>query len=60
MKKELKLQKNEPLDKWCLRLANYCGGRDCKTIEIYQILREVSITSYTHGSDDCFKVISKR
>ena len=60
MKKDLKLQKGETLNEWCARLSVYYGGRTVKANEVYQVLCEVSVKSYTHGSNDAIGAIKNR
>lgn len=47
MKKEYKKQKGENLAQWCERIAAACQGRSLK--EVHEMIREVSIVSYTEG-----------
>jgi len=50
MKKELKLKRDETLYDWYSRLANYYAGYRMTRDELLELLREVSITSYSEGS----------
>ena len=47
MKKEYKKQKGENLARWCERIAAACQGRSLS--EVHEMIREVSVTSYTEG-----------
>ena len=49
MKKEYKKQKNENLAQWVERIAAACQGRSLK--EVHEMIREVSIVSYTEGTN---------
>ena len=49
MKKEYKKQKNENLAQWVERIAAACQGRSLK--EVHEMIREVSIVSYTKGTN---------
>lgn len=60
MKKPLMLRDGERLCDWCKRLAEHYGGRPLEAAELQEVLREVSIESYTHGSNDAIKVIDNR
>ena len=57
MKKELKLRKDENLSQWINRLMEYYDTHETVSHnEMYGILREVSIQSYIHGSNDAQRV----
>jgi hypothetical protein len=56
MNKELKIRENETLDEWCSRIAYYLADTKEKFIQMKEIIREVSVTSYIHGSNDALKV----
>ena len=56
MKKHLKLNKDERLCDWIKRLTAYYDNNDVPTKEMEEILREVSVQSYIHGTDDAHKV----
>ena len=47
MKKEYKKRKDENLARWCERIAAACQGRSLS--EVHEMIREVSVTSYTEG-----------
>jgi hypothetical protein len=49
MKKELKKKRDETLYHWYSRLADYYEGQRMDRDELYHLLREVSIVSYTEG-----------
>lgn len=55
MKKNLRLKPNETLAEWIARLALHFGWSD----EEREAVRDVSITSYTHGSNDAIKVVKR-
>jgi hypothetical protein len=56
MNKELKIRENETLDEWCSRIAYYLADTKEKFIQMKEIIREVSVTSYIHGSNDALNV----
>lgn len=56
MKKELKGREGERLCDWCDRLAVYIAANKCGIKELKEILREVSVSSYIHGSVDSRKI----
>ena len=60
MKKELQLRDGERLSDWCERLARHYGGRLVIASELQEVLREVSIKSYTHGSNNAIGAIKNR
>ena len=60
MKKELQLRDDERLSDWCERLAGFYGCRVISSAELLEILREVSIKSYTHGSNAAIDAIRNR
>ena len=49
MKKEYKKRKDENLAQWVERIAAACQGRSLK--EVHEMIREVSIVSYTEGTN---------
>ena len=49
MKKEYKKRKDENLSQWVERIAAACQGRSLK--EVHEMIREVSIVSYTEGTN---------
>lgn len=55
MNKELKIRNNETLYEWCSRLAYYLADTEEKRIVMKEILHEVSVESYIHGSNDALK-----
>lgn len=55
MKRELKHRKDEKLYQWIDRLAEYYDTHDVPTNEMRWI-REVSVQSYIHGTNDAHKV----
>lgn len=56
MKKELKIKKGERLCEWISRLSAYYDTNDVPTREMGDILREVSVQSYIHGTNDAHTV----
>ena len=56
MIKALRLKKDEPLHKWCDRIAEYYRFGD----ELREVLAEVSKASYIHGSNDTSRVLHKK
>lgn len=57
MKKELKIRKGENLHDWCVRIAKHYDGKTVKADELKEVLREVSVKSYAHGSNDAIQAI---
>lgn len=60
MKKALKKRKGEVLADWYKRLATSLAGMDLTEDELLEILREVSITSYTSGCNDAYQILAMR
>ena len=60
MKKELQLRDDERLSDWCERLAEFYGCRVISSAEWLDVLHEVSVKSYTHGSNDAVGAIKNR
>ena len=60
MKKELRLRNGERLCDWCERLAKHYGYKMVGTAELQEVLKEVSVKSYTHGSNDAIDAIKNR
>ena len=56
MKKHLKLRKDERLYQWIDRLSAYYDNNDVPTEEMSDILRDVSVQSYIHGTNDAQRV----
>ena len=56
MKKELRIQKNEPLHEWLDRIADYWNF----DTELREVLGEVSKESYIHGSNDAVDALKKK
>ena len=54
MNRELKKRENETLDEWCSRIAFFLAETKEKYIVMKEILHEVSVQSYIHGSNDAF------
>lgn len=59
MKKSLQIRKNETLAAWCLRLSQYLVNRKVSEEELCDVLHNLSVTSYIHGSNDALNVIKK-
>lgn len=55
MKKQLKLRKDENLSQWMERLSTYYDNNEVSTKEMGEILREVSVQSYIHGTNAAHK-----
>lgn len=55
--KVLRIKKGETLSDYYKRLAEHYGGKPVKKDELYDVLRELSITSYAHGSNDAIQAI---
>lgn len=60
MRKELQLRDGERLSDWCERLAGFYGCRVISSAELLDVLHEVSVKSYTHGSNDAIGAIKNR
>ena len=60
MKKELQLRDGERLYDWCERLAKHYGCKVINSAEGLDVLHEVSVKSYTHGSNDAIGAIKNR
>ena len=56
MNRDLKIRENETLDEWCSRIAFFLAETKEKYIVMKEILHEVSVESYIHGSNDALKV----
>ena len=57
MKRELKKRKDETLYEWRKRIAPLCTGMT--TEQLQEVLREVSVTSYTIGSNAALEVMKE-
>ena len=51
------IKRGEALAKWYERLAKYYDGKVLREHGLYEVLRELSITSYAHGSNDAIQAI---
>ena len=60
MRKELQLRDGERLCNWCERLAWFYGCMVISSAEWLDVLHEVSVKSYTHGSNDAIDAIKNR
>ena len=56
MNRDLKIRENETLDEWCSRIAFFLAETKEKYIVMKEILHEVSVESYIHGSNDALNV----
>ena len=57
MKNELKIRKGENLHDWCVRIAKHYDGKMIKADDLKEVLREVCVKSYAHGSSDAIQAI---
>jgi hypothetical protein len=55
--KVLRIRKDETLSQYYGRLADYYADRPMKREELHKMLRELSITSYTYGSNAAIQAI---
>lgn len=55
--KVLRIKKGETLSDYYKRLAEHYANRPIKCEELHEMLRELSITSYAHGSNDAIQAI---
>ena len=60
MKKELKLKKGETLHDWTVRIAMYYANIKVKGEELAEVLHEVSVRSYIHGSRDAINATREK
>lgn len=56
----IKIQQGETLHDWIGRISETYGNKNLGADKLRQILREVSVVSYTHGSNDFQAVLEKR
>ena len=56
MKEELKIKEEESLCHWIDRIQKYY----CLSKEIREVMREISITSYTRGSNAALEIVENR
>ena len=57
MKKELKHRKDEPLCKWCDRIAAYYDTHNVDTKTFREIIGDVSIQSYIVGGKSMQEIL---
>ena len=57
MKKELMIKRGETLAEWCERLAKHYDGKVLREYELKEVLHELSVKSYCHGSNDAIQAI---
>ena len=55
--KKFKIRKDETLSQYYGRLAEHYADKPIKREELHEMLRELSITSYAHGSNDAIQAI---
>ena len=59
MKKEYKKKKGETLGKWVERLSQDVLWQRLEPHDIQEILHEVSVTSYIHGTNVTLDILKK-
>ena len=59
MKRELKLKKGETLHDWTVRIAMHYANTKVNGEELAEVLHELSVQSYIHGSRDAVGVLKK-
>jgi hypothetical protein len=59
MKRELKLKKGETLHDWTVRIAMHYADTKVNGEELAEVLHELSVQSYIHGSRDAVDVLKK-
>jgi hypothetical protein len=57
MRREIKKRKDERLVQWYKRIAPLCVGMTAA--QLHEVLREVSVTSYTEGSNAAIEIMMK-
>lgn len=60
MKKVLKKGREENLGDWVERISRYLHVNKVSEKELHEILHDVSVTSYTAGSDSAFDIMKRR
>ena len=55
--KVLRIRKGETLSQYYGRLADHYADKPMKRDELHELLRELSITSYAHGSNHAIQAI---
>lgn len=55
--KVLRIRRDETLSQYYERLAEHYADRPIKREELHEVLRELSMTSYAHGSNDAIQAI---
>ena len=58
MKKELKIQNGEPLHAWIDRLVPFYSKKEMTPAVLKDLLHEVSVASYIHGSNDAANALT--
>jgi hypothetical protein len=58
MNRELRKRKDENLGQWRERIATLCVGMTA--YQLQEVLHEVSVTSYTEGSNAAIEIMKKR
>ena len=59
MKRELKYKRGETLNEYVVRIANHYGGKKVDSEELAEVLHELSVQSYIHGSRDAIGAIRR-
>ena len=59
MKRELQLRKGERLHEWIDRIVQTADLRGMSDASLRDVLREVSIKSYTRGSHEAQEILKK-
>ena len=60
MKRELLIRKGETLHDWTVRIAMYYANTKVKGEELAEVLHEVSVKSYIHGSRDAINATREK
>ena len=56
----IKIQQGETLHEWIGRISEAYGNKKLGADKLRQILRDVSVVSYVHGSNDFQAALEKR
>ena len=59
MKKSLNIRKNETLSAWCVRLSLHFSNKVINGEELLEVMHNLSVTSYIHGSNDATNAMKK-
>lgn len=60
MKKELRIREGETLGDWRARLVEHYASNIMSKDDLSELLHVVSVTSYTHGSNDALGITRKQ